>query len=60
MLSRRRANAGADALVVTYSATATAGMAEVILAPLSTGEYVLELTLTKDAVTATVDGGARP
>jgi VWFA-related protein len=46
-------------LVVTYSATATAGVAEVILAPLSTGEYVLELTLTKDAASATVVYGFR-
>jgi VWFA-related protein len=46
-------------LVVTYSATATAGIAEVALAPLSTGEYVLELTLTKDAASATVVYGFR-
>jgi VWFA-related protein len=46
-------------LVVTYSATATAGVADVTLAPLTTGEYVLELTLTKDAATATVVYGFR-
>lgn len=46
-------------LVVTYSSTATVGIADVILAPLSTGEYVLELTLTKDAASATVVYGFR-
>jgi VWFA-related protein len=46
-------------LVVTYSATATAGIADVVLAPLTTGEYVLELTLTRDATTASVTYGFR-
>lgn len=46
-------------LVVAYSTTPTAGIADVTLAPLTTGEYVLELTLTKDATTATVAYGFR-
>lgn len=46
-------------LVVSYSTTPSAGIADVTLASLTTGEYVLELTLTKDATAATVTYGFR-